>query len=137
MTDELTDAEIRLKEAGLNLEIPTHEDFQILAGIQGEIDRITDEEGWHIAVQTLAGVDLPSLGFVANVQALRAQELLAELDDGTPIPERERNVVLFIDAFTAGYRMAQLHADGVLDKDGSRRVAQPNRAARRQKGRRR
>lgn len=106
----------------VDLPLPEHEDFFKLAEIMRQLDKITTEEGWHIAIQTLCNVDLRSMGYVANAQSLRAQQDLELNDDGTPIPERERNVILWIDAFTAGYRMARLEAEGIpIVPDGNRR----------------
>lgn len=114
----------QLKAAGVDLQVPEHPDFRTLVAIQQQIDEITQAEGWHIAVQEFAGgTDMASMGYLANMQSVRAQTDLAVQDDGTPIEERERNVILWMDAYITGYRMAQLAADGVvLRPDGNRRA---------------
>lgn len=103
---------------------PQHPDFWKMAAVIKQNDRISDLGTEHRSgLAATIQVDVESLGYMAKNRAMRAQELLSHRDDGVPIPERDRLIMMWIDAFTAGMRFAQIEADGrPIQPDGNRRA---------------
>lgn len=97
---------------------PQHPDFWRLAAIVKQMDRVSLDEGWHMAIQKYAPVDVASLGYMAQQRAMRAGDLLEGADD------REQNIIMWLDGFTAGMRLAHIEASGeapFTEPDGNRR----------------
>lgn len=96
---------------------PTHPDFLRLAAIVKQHDRVD--------IQDTIKVDMEALGLVANKRFERAVDLLSTEEDGTPISEHDRAVMLWIDAFAVGQAYGVLHGDTAGYKapvqDGNRR----------------
>lgn len=96
---------------------PTHPDFFKLAAIIKAHDKMDMPE--------TIKVDMESLGVVANLRYERAIELLSRDEDGVPISEHDRAVMLWMDAFTAGQAYGVLHGDTTEyqspNVDGNRR----------------
>lgn len=98
---------------------PTHVDFMRMVAIVHEHDRMSDDN--RTFAETIK-VDMESLGYMAHQRAMRAEQLLSHEDDGTPILERERLVMMWLDAFTAGQQFgAKFGLGDALPMEGNRR----------------
>jgi hypothetical protein len=114
----------------LNNQRPDHPDFDRLSRIIRDCDALaetgTEERSGMHMVFLQTGVDFNTVAYMAKQRALRAEELISEDDDGNPIPERERLILMWLDAFVAGALFAQETAPTIqqlLDSsiDGSHR----------------
>lgn len=99
---------------------PTHPDFMRMVAIVHEHDRMSDDN--RTFAETIK-VDMASLGYMAHQRAMRAEQLLTAEDDGAPIKERDRLVMMWLDAFTAGQQFGAKFGLGhaVPPVDGNRR----------------
>jgi hypothetical protein len=99
---------------------PTHIDFMRMVDIVNEHDRMSDSN--QTFAETIK-VDMASLGYMAHQRAMRAEELLTQEDDGTLIQERDRLVMMWFDAFTAGQQFGARFGlgDALPPVDGNRR----------------
>lgn len=93
-----------------------------------EMDELTAEKGFHIAIQSVP-VDVVTLGMTAQQRANEAQEQLTNIGDekDPKNAERERLIIMWLDAFITGYHMAARRApqiEQLMDEalDGNRRA---------------
>lgn len=111
-----------------------HADGLKLQGIADWVDRITKEEGFHIALQSIP-VDISAMGWMANKRSREAMsdvpldEPLDHPDGGTYTDpeemERQRLVLQWLDAFVMGWKF---HRDeGAIEAiEGNRRFFADN-----------
>lgn len=104
---------------------PDHPDFWLMSKVVTQHDDLcdtgTEEEGGF--AKTIQ-VDIASLGYMAGQRTKRAIDLLQDNPvDGIKALPHEVGVMLWMDAFTAGQRFAQLQGDGVTASvEGNRRA---------------
>lgn len=95
---------------------PDHPDFWRLSAAVQEADRLSETEGFGVAMQ----VDARSAGYMAGQRWLRAKNQLSNEEIGLEgeEAERDRAVILWLDGMTAGVRFQQLR-DGTAPEGGT------------------
>lgn len=107
---------------------PDPRDLADVLAAARDLDEMTEAEGWHMAIQKLAPVDFRAIAPVAKERVDMILKILDKEDDGTPVPERDRLVINWMDAFTIGYFMSLRRAaevrqivDESISRDGNTR----------------
>jgi len=99
---------------------PDHPDFWALSEIICDHDRMCDEStDEESGMAKTFRADIRSVGYMANQRAARVQDLLG---DAT---ERERLVIMWLDAFNAGQRFGEERAAKITVDDSQHRTAGP------------
>lgn len=102
-----------------SLEAPTNPDFSQLMDIIDGLDDMMAKKGWEYYV-TATPVDFGSIAYAAKTRGQRAMDQIGSDTDTT---EMERFILLWLDAFVAGYIMGHQRTleEFSQDVDGSRR----------------
>jgi hypothetical protein len=94
-----------------HFDAPKNPDFTWLMDIMAEMD----EEGLTSNVQNLP-VDLATMAYVAKSRAMKALDQIGEPET----PEEERLIIMWLDAYVAGFRYCQKTYDE-MTLEGNRR----------------
>lgn len=108
-----------LPNEGPRLGPPTNPDFSQLMDIIDTLDDMMDKKGWEYFV-TAIPVDFSSIAYASQLRAQRAIDQIG----GPETPEKERMILLWLDAFVAGYIMGHQKtlAEFGQDPEGNRRA---------------